>query len=87
MIKKTVLTLSLLLFVGCGGSSGSGSGSSSPSVPAEEIMQEGIDYMAYPGDKIIKTSPNASVSITHIDGTSSRTTVRLTNGSATIKHR
>jgi hypothetical protein len=48
-------------------------------------MEPGTAYTVYKGDQILKTSDQASIRITHIDG-STRSTVTLLDGSAMIKH-
>lgn len=80
-----LILFTLLSLNGCGGgsSSGSGGGGTPPSGPSEVDMQQNRQYTVYPGDKIIKTSDNAEVTISHKDG-QQRSTVTLIAGSAQI---
>ncbi len=70
-----MITIILLFGLnGCGGGGGSSSGNGGTGLdvtsngPAEIEMQEGKTYTVYPGDKIVKTTDNAEVTIVHIDG-------------------
>jgi len=77
----------LLSLTGCGGGSSSGNGGNTPgtppSGPAEIDMQQNRHYTVYHGDKIIKTSDDAEVTIVHKDG-QQQSTVTLIAGSAQI---
>jgi uncharacterized lipoprotein YehR (DUF1307 family) len=87
-MKKLFFILPLLFLYGCGGGSSSGESSSEESslrAPSEVEMETGTAYTLYKGDQILKTSDQASVRITHIDG-STRSTATLLEGSAMIKH-
>lgn len=75
-MKQIVLfsTIAVLL-ANCGGSSGSGS--------KDRVMETSQSYSVSPGDKVIKTSQNTKIQITHVDGKED-STVELIEGNATI---
>ena len=80
------LAISSIFFFGCGGgssSSNSGGGSTPPVAPGGDVnMTISRAYTVSPGNKVVKTSTNARVKITHIEGGS--TTIVLQEGTATI---
>jgi hypothetical protein len=88
---KHILILStfMALLTGCGGggggsSSGSATGSSGSSFNARTVLMDiGEAYDVYPGDKLVKNSEAAIVTISHIDGQQSATIV-LKDGNASI---
>lgn len=77
-----LLIVSSFLLEGCGGG-GDGSSPSRPVGPSEEEMQLDKTYTLFPGDKIIKLTENAEVSITHVAG-HEESDVRLVAGEAKI---
>ena len=77
-----------MLLVGCGSTGGSSSNSGSstapePEVPSDIVMVISQPYTVFPGDKIVKTVPDALVQIMHTDG-QDESTVVLLEGNATI---
>lgn len=84
MKKLFTLLFTSLMIIGCGGGSGgSSSNDESASQPSNIEMVLSAPYTVYPGDQIVKTSENAKVTISHIDG-HSESTVILIDGNATI---
>ncbi len=90
MIRYLVITTTaLLLLQGCGGGGGGtsadGSGSSSLGSlgPSQIDMQPNQSYTVYPGDKVVKTTDNAEITISHTDG-HNESTVTLIAGEAQI---
>jgi len=81
MQKIFILLISTILFTGCGGSDG-GSGTGE-SADKDVNMVVNTAYTVYPGNKLIKGSNLAQVSISHIDGQTT-STVTLLDGNATI---
>jgi len=77
----------LIFLVGCGGSSSSGSsggGGGGVTPPQQDVsMVLSTPYTVYPGNKIVKNSEDALLSIGHVDYTN-ESTVTLLAGSATI---
>jgi uncharacterized lipoprotein YehR (DUF1307 family) len=82
-MNKLFFILPVLFLYGCGGGGSSSDGSAG--LPSEVTMEPGTTYTLYKGDQILKTSEQASVRITHIDG-STQSTATLLDGSALIKH-
>jgi hypothetical protein len=82
---KHILTLStfIALLTGCGGGGGSGTGGGSSFGSTTVLMDIGEAYDVYPGDKLIKHSDTAIVTISHIDGQQASTVV-LKDGNASI---
>ncbi len=76
-----LLISSFFVFAGCGG--GEDSSPNRPSGPAEEVMSLDKTYTLYPGDKIIKLTNSAEVSIVHVAG-HDESDVRLVAGKAKI---
>ena len=88
-MKQIFWTISAILsLAGCGG----GGDSSNISVDDGSYiagaveMEPGETYQVYPGDKIIKNSDTAVVTISHVDGTNEADVV-LKEGNATILYR
>ncbi len=96
-MKSFIVPLFMVyLLTGCGGGSSdtianydsSDSNASRPSPSnntniSDNDMKPNHPYTVYPGDKIEKTSDDAEVTITHIDG-HKESTVTLIAGSATL---
>lgn len=76
---KTLAILIILLFAGCGG----GGGGSSSSDNTGTVMTSGVLYPVDSGDKVIKTSDEARVTVV-LSTDSNTTEVKLTDGSASI---
>ena len=85
-LMKQILFLATnaMLLLGCGGGSSSSTGSSTPEPPSSDIvMIISQSYTVFPGDKVIKTVPEALIHIKHIDE-QLESTVVLLEGNATI---
>jgi hypothetical protein len=84
---KQIMIFSTLmaLLTGCGGGGGSGSASGGGSSfnPRTVLMDIGESYDVYPGDKLIRNSDTAIVTISHIDGQQAATVI-LKDGNASI---
>ena len=77
-MKKLLFILpSLFLFMGCG--------TSDDDTPRDRSMNIGESYSVSTGDKIIKSTEDTHIRITHIDGEST-SSVELIDGNATITH-
>jgi len=81
-----ILSTFIVILTGCGGGGGSGSsdsGGGSSFIPKTVLMDIGESYNVYPGDRVIKNSETAIVTISHIDG-KPESTVTLDEGNASI---
>jgi len=80
MQKKYILFISTILLVGCGGGSDGGT-----IEPTDENVTMEINkaYTIYPGNKLVKNSDLAQITISHTDGETT-SAVTLTSGTATI---
>jgi len=78
MIKYTIAAATVLFITACGGGSSSGTNGGSTTTLAPEQT-----YTVYPGDKLIKNTPDTIVKITHTDG-HDESLVELVAGDATI---
>jgi len=86
MKKIFILVIITILFTGCGGE-GNGGGGSSTGEPADKdvTMELNKAYTVYPGNKLIKDSTSAKISITHNDGRSTSTVILLTGNASIIR--
>lgn len=75
ILNILITSTSIFVFVGCGVSE----------KPRNRIMEKGESYSVSSGDKIIKSSENTLIRVTHKDGKSS-SKVELLDGNATITH-
>ena len=81
----TYTALSIFL-IGCGGGSSSGGGGEAPTSEDKDkdaVMVALERYTVYPGNKVIKSTDNAVLKVTHFSGTDTSTVVLL-EGNATI---
>jgi uncharacterized lipoprotein YehR (DUF1307 family) len=87
-----IVSISLLILLnGCGGGSASDGESSGytprPTTnPTEIEMRTNKTYTVYPGDKVVKTSDDAEVRITHIDGQTTSTITLVAGDAKIIRH-
>jgi hypothetical protein len=79
MIKYTIMITSILFLTACGGG---GSSSSTNNGSTITMIPEQV-YTVYPGDKLIKNTPDTLVKITHTDG-HTESLIELVAGDATI---
>ncbi len=72
-----ILTVSILILSGCGGDGGNSS------KPAEENMTLDKTYTLYPGERIVKLTEDAELSIKHV-ANHKESEVKLVAGEAKI---
>ncbi len=79
-----------ILLLGCGGGSSNGESSSATNSPStgidiisDQVMVLSQPYVVYRGDKVIKTSDDALLKITHTDK-KRESVIKLLEGNATI---
>jgi len=77
MKKITLLISTVFLFTACGGSN---SGSNSTFEGAMVVSQS---YTVFPGDKVIKASDDAAISVTHKEG-EAESSITLLQGEVSI---
>lgn len=85
-MRKILILISVLLFVGCGGGGNSSSSSSVPTdtiPPGTEKMDAGVVYQVSTGDQVVKTSVDAQIRVKHVDG-ETNSTIELVAGEANI---
>ena len=78
MKKILIFITTAILIAGCGSSGGSSSESTE-----DVTMVISETYTVYPGNQVLKGSPDTLVQITHIDG-QTESTIQLLEGNATI---
>jgi len=83
-MKKILILISALLFVGCGGGGNSSSSAPTDTIPpGTEKMDAGVAYQVSAGDQVVKTSVDAQIKVKHVDG-ETNSTVELVTGEANI---
>jgi len=85
MKKIFILVIITILFTGCGGEGNGGGSSTGEPADKDVTMELNKAYTVYPGNKLIKDSTSAKISITHNDGRSTSTVILLTGNASIIR--